>query len=116
MIEFSALFIFAFAAFFINVSVNIEKKIIFFLSSSMILLFFMVWTSYQSRYILPAIPFLIILSIQFISELHHGVSKNNRQWVQFTGSLLLKLILIYIVIKTCYLNAAVSFPNDMCYF
>ncbi len=116
LIEFSALFIFSFAAFFIGTSKDIDKKLILYLSSSVILLFFIVWRSYQSRYILPAIPFLVILGVAFFMQVYQRVSASRYFWIRVPCAISLKFFLIYVMVKTCYLNAVVSFPNDMCYF
>jgi len=65
LIEWSTLFILSFAAFFIHVEGNKDRKYILLISSLVILVFFMVWRNYQSRYILMSIPFLIILGANF---------------------------------------------------
>lgn len=116
LIEFSAIYIFSFAAFFIGTSRDVDKKLILYLGSAIILIFFITWKNYQSRYILPAIPFLIILGIRFAEQIYQAILVHKSRWVQFFGSLMLKSALIYIVLKTCFLNAVISFPNDMCYF
>ena len=116
LIEFSLIFLLAFAAFFINRAENFDVKLPLFIVSGALILFYMVWRSYQSRYILAAIPFLIVLGVHFWMECFNRVSGNKNQAIYFGGRLALRLFIIYALVKTTYINGLVSFPNDMCYF
>ena len=116
LIEFSLLFIFSFFAFFFFPSQNFEKKRMFFLTASLYILFFMVWGSVQSRYLLPAIPFLIILGVAFVAELFAVVSGSKNLMLCFGGRFLLRAVILYAVLKTYLIDIMLSFPNNMCYF
>ena len=81
-----------------------------------ILLFFVFWGNYQSRYILPSLPFLIVLGVQLWVSAHEQVSQSGNMVVRLGGKTFLKFILVYAVLKTYYLDLVLSYPNDMCYF
>jgi len=116
LIEWSALFILSFAAFFIHVEGNKDRKYILLISSLVILVFFMVWRNYQSRYILMSIPFLIILGVNFWWGVLKKVNLMPNQFLKLFARVGLKLLLIYMIAKTHYINMLLSYSNDMCYF
>ncbi len=86
------------------------------ISAGIILTFFIMWGNYQSRYILSAIPFLIILGVKLWFQLFNKVSKSSNTLIYFLGRLGLRVLLIYILLKTYLLDVLLSFTNNMCYF
>jgi len=116
LIEWSALFILSFAAFFIHVEDNKDRKYILLISSLVILVFFMVWRNYQSRYILLSIPFLIILGVNFWLALLEKANHLSNSFLRSTIRLSLQGFLIYAIVKTHSINLLLSYSNDMCYF
>jgi len=116
LIEYSFIFVFSFASFFFYVSKSLDSKMILYFGIIIILSFLLIWESYQSRYILPAIPFLIILGTSFWMRLFQVVSKHSNTLIASSGRIILLLLLCYIFIKTYYLNIGLSYTNDMCYF
>ncbi len=116
LIEWSPIFILAFLSFFINKQANYDQKLILFVSAGIIFFFFMTYGAYQSRYILPAIPFLIILGTQLWLELFDRVTQSENTIFYFGGRLLLRSLLFFIILKSININAVLSFGNDMCYF
>jgi len=116
MIEWSGLFLFSFASFFLLTDEDSDRKIILFLSAGVILIFFMVWGSFQSRYILPAIPFLIIMAVILWKEMFDRCTKSESALIYMGGRLTLRLFMCVIIVKAVYLNYHLSFPNDMCYY
>jgi len=116
LMEFSFLYFFAFAAFFISVKRHTEEKTILFLGSLVTIIFFMVWKSYQSRYVLSAIPFLIILAVQFLWDTYQ-LSNESKSWaVQLIRKIILPLALLSIIFKTNLINLLISYPNNLCYY
>jgi 4-amino-4-deoxy-L-arabinose transferase-like glycosyltransferase len=116
LMEYSFIFTIAFAAFFINTDRNTDKKIMIIIPTVVLFFFYMVWGSYQSRYILAAIPFLIILGVQLWMELYEAGSEAKNPWIRSFLRISLPLLLIYIATKTYYLNIVFSYPGDMCYY
>ncbi len=115
LIEYSFLYVLSFIALLLYRPIH-NPEIAFLRSSSfIILIFYMGWGNYQSRYILAAIPFLIILGSHFwIENFEKTISSKSRLknltragWVAF---------MVYSIIKTHVINLLLSFPNDMCYF
>lgn len=116
LIEFSLLFIFSFLAFFLFSSHHFAEKRIFFLTGSVYILFFMVWGSFQSRYLLPAIPFLMVLGVAFVMELFAEMALSKNPAVYLGGRFLLMAAVLCAIFKTYLIDIMLSFPNDMCYF
>jgi 4-amino-4-deoxy-L-arabinose transferase-like glycosyltransferase len=117
LIEFSFLYTFALASFFIHLSSHIKSKPMYSIASLVVIIFFIIWGNYQSsRYILPAIPFLIVLGVQFFLELLRKASSLKPYGLQVLSKGLLITILIYSIVKTMHLNIVLSYTNDMCFF
>tara|TARA_Y100000031_G_C8003112_1_gene284529 strand:+ start:24 stop:602 length:579 start_codon:yes stop_codon:yes gene_type:complete len=117
-IEFSFLYFLAFASFFVYSDKRVDDGVILYLSSIIVLLFYLLWGNYQTRYILAAMPFLIIIGVSFWQELFEkcaSLSVKNYN-LGLPCRIFLVSLLVYIFIKTSYLNFLVSYPHDMCYF
>jgi len=74
------------------------------------------WGSFQSRYILAAIPFLLILGVKCFLEICEQTSRSNNVLIKLGITSFLYLLLFFIITKTYVINLQVSFPNDMAYF
>lgn len=116
LIEFSPIYLFSFLAVFrFNPKENREMSLIRLCAIS-ILLFFIFWGNYQSRYILSSLPFFIIFGAVFGIKIYEKSSKSSNIVYYWTGRIGLKLVLIFIILKNYYLNTFMSYANDMCYF
>jgi len=116
LLEFSLLYAFSLASIFLFHQKEKTLKPFIRWSAVVILLFFISWKNYQSRYILSSLPFLIILGVDLWKELLDRVSRSKNNLIYFFGKLSLKVILVYIIIRTYSLNLQLSYTNDMCYF
>jgi len=116
LLEFSFIYLFAFISFFIYQPD--EKKEVAFLriSSLIIIIFFIAWGSYQSRYVLPSIPFLLLLSTQMIQKIFLGLKKIPSFLPRSSLQFLFISLIAYVLVKTYHLNVIFSYTNDMCYF
>lgn len=115
LIEYSFLYTLAFIALFRYQPYH-NPEIAFLRSSAfIILIFYIAWGNYQSRYILAAIPFLVILGVHFWTENFEKTISSKNRLVYWAGAGL-AAIMIYSVIKTHAINLHLSYPNDMCYF
>jgi hypothetical protein len=115
-IEYSFFYVFAFIGLFIYRSYH-DPEVAFLRSSAfIILIFYIMWSNYQSRYILAAIPFLVVLGVHFWTEnFEKAISVENRLvYVLGTGGL--TAVMIYTIAKTYAINLLLSYPNNMCYF
>lgn len=117
LLEFSLIYGFAYVAFFFIPSPVPGNELPALKITTLVLLFFYIfWGNYQSRYILACIPLLLVLATHMINltivKIIHQPSPLRRNVLLLS----LFLIILYAVIKTSYINAALSFPNDVCYF
>lgn len=116
LIEYSFLYVFAFIGLFIYRSYH-DPEIAFLRSSAfIILILYIMWGNYQSRYILAAIPFLVILGVHFWTENFEKVKFLKSRLVYALGAGGLTAVMIYTVAKTYAIDLLLSYPNDMCYF
>ncbi len=81
-----------------------------------IMLFFSLWKSYQSRYVLAATPVLLILGAAFWIELIRKVSLIENLGMRRVSLVIVSFMTAYMLLKTYYINLVVSFPNAMVYF
>jgi hypothetical protein len=82
----------------------------------MILTFFIIWGNYQSRYILAALPILMILGAGLFVRLLDGAG----EMPHMAGRILLRAFLLMgffmAMQKIYFVNIHLSFPHDFCYF
>ena len=115
--EFSLLYLVSFCALFF--SFEGEQKqgaVILKFFSAVILIFFTIWQNYQLRYILAATPLLLILAAALWLKIVNNVCREPHLTRKRLGVIMISLVSAYVIFKTYYVNMAVSFPNDMCYF
>jgi len=116
LLEFSPVYILSFFAIFrLDIKENREIPLIRF-CAMIILLFFIFWGNYQSRYVLSSLPFFIILGTQLGVNIYEKATVNRNTIMYYCGRVGMKLAFIFIIVKCYYLNVMISYPNDMCYF
>jgi len=116
LIEFSFVYIFAFAAFFINKGNEADNAAILRVSTLVMLVFFIAWRNFQSRYILGSIPLLLLLASDVIVSLWRKVLAMDSFALRLALKISMAVILLLIFTKAYIINTSVSFPNDLCYF
>ena len=116
LIEFHFLYVFSFLSFFVYNAKRFEDGALLNMAFFTIMIFFLLWGNYQSRYILAATPILIIIGAAFWMELFEKFQRNGKPGVRFVGCGILIILLAFLFLKTNYINFLVSYPNDMCYF
>ena len=111
--ELSPLYIFSFLSFPFFVGHNRGDKLLI-LSSLSIVMAFILWGNYQSRYILPAVPFLVILSARWQVWAYDKLSGPK------TSQVILKVLLVgisvYFIIKTLKVDSLIAVGSDFGYF
>jgi len=116
LLEYSWIYFFAFASFFIERRQKSTEISILRYGALVTLIFFTFWKSYQCRYVLFAIPLLVIMAFELIFKIYEKISRIDR----FVPRLFLKgtflLLIIYSVGRTLFIDLALTFTNDMCYF
>ena len=114
LVEFSLFYLFAFASFFTSQK---DKRVHFLqIGALLILLFFMAWGNYQSRYILGAVPFLIVLASRMVFFLYERLGRVAQPALRCVLLAGVSAFCAYALFKTLIINVLVSFPNDLCYF
>jgi hypothetical protein len=116
LIEYSFIYFFAFAALFIERKDFILERALLRYGIVIVLIFFTAWRAFQCRYILAIIPLLVILGIELIFRIFERIERIDTTFLYFTLKIFFILILCYIFAKTLYIDAFLSFPNDMCYY
>ena len=116
LIEFSPFYFFAFMALFIRDSTAPQEAAVLRLSAAVILIFFIAWGNYQSRYILSCLPFFIILAAAVIQKISFRLSEIRNFLPRTLGLFGFLLLVGYMLLKVTYINTYVSFPHDFCYF
>ena len=80
------------------------------------LIFFSIYGNYQSRYIVMALPFLIILAAQLWTAVYERIARVGQQDLRTIYYFLWVGLLGLSLTKTWFINIQISLPNDMCYF
>lgn len=111
--ELSPLYIFSFLSFpFIAGNSKGDKLLVW--SSLWILLAFTLLGNYQSRYILPVVPFLLILSARWQVWAYDKLSGAKASQVILT--ILLIVTSMYFIIKTLKVDSLIALSSDFGYF
>ncbi len=116
LLEFSSIYLIAFLAYFVPLKELQAIDKLLRVSPLIILLFFTVWAGYQSRYIVAAIPFLIIMACQWLWQVYVSAENSPSMSSRLLLRVCVLLVLVFSVVKMQFINTYVSFPNDMCYF
>ncbi|MCK5178338.1 MAG: glycosyltransferase family 39 protein, partial [Candidatus Omnitrophica bacterium] len=116
LLEYSFVYFFAFASFFIERKERLVEISLLRYGALIVLIFFSIWKYFQCRYILFAIPLLVILAFELIFMIYEKIEKIDG----FLPRLFLKSALLFPIIyglgRTVMIDLLLSFPNDMCYF
>ena len=116
LIEYSLIYIFAFAALLVSRKDHPEERALLRYGSIITLVFFTAWRSFQCRYILFAIPFLAILGIELIRRLFEKIDDIDHMGMRTILRGGLAFLVVYALGKMVYIDIFLSFTNDMCYF
>ncbi len=116
LIEYFPVYIFAFISIFIFHRQENDKAPLIRISAILIILFFIAWGNYQSRYIASSLPFLLVLAAEMIVRLFQRIYQFHSFLMRGIASAGLAILLVYIFVKVMLINQMISFTNDMCYF
>ena len=97
LLEFSPLYIFSFLALLCYQPQEDNMMAVLRLSAAVILLFFIAWGNYQSRYILSCIPFLILLAVDFLAKIF-----NSHHRLSLLIKACLLVLIIFSLVRTSY--------------
>ncbi|HRZ39620.1 MAG TPA: hypothetical protein P5246_01290, partial [Candidatus Omnitrophota bacterium] len=115
LIEFCALYTFGIVSLLTFHQKTPKEEALVRLSAGIILVFFILWGNFQSRYILSAVPFVVLLTSDFLIKALRWMETQPFILRVFEKPLFIVFIL-YAISKTAMINIHFAFPNDMCYF
>jgi 4-amino-4-deoxy-L-arabinose transferase-like glycosyltransferase len=117
LVEFSLIYLFSFLS-FLMIPDEREKPLLRPIQTAVFIYmtFYILYGNYQMRYILMAIPLLIVLAASCWMRSFKEREKIASQPLKNFAGIFLWGILIISLIKTLIINIRISFPNDMCYF
>ncbi|MBD3296621.1 MAG: phospholipid carrier-dependent glycosyltransferase [Candidatus Omnitrophica bacterium] len=87
-----------------------------YLYAGLILLFYMVWGNYQSRYITAVTVSLMILSARLMLYVYDGIGRIVPVRYRTGVRILMMLIAGYCLLKTLRVDLLLAVPNKACYF
>ncbi len=85
-------------------------------ATAVILIFFLCWGNYQSRYILACLPFLLLLSSDVLVRAagYLNTRASDGVWRGIRAGYY--VLLAWFLYHSVYINFHLSYPNDLCYF
>ncbi|MEW5895413.1 MAG: phospholipid carrier-dependent glycosyltransferase [Candidatus Omnitrophota bacterium] len=116
LLRFSLTYGFAYLAFFDPFHKTEKGLFLMKLNAVIIMVFFAAWGNFQCRYILPSLPFLLVMSGDYVWKLFKDFAEINIVFLRLTLQSLLLVFIVLAVSKTILINFEVSFTNFMCYF
>ena len=116
LFEYFPVYIFAYCAPFFMRWKEREHKILPVICSVLIFLFFIFWGNFQSRYILPVVPWMLLLSAYSIFFIHDKITaitnvRNRKVFLAVLWS-----IVIFGIIKAIEIDILLAWTNKPCYF
>lgn len=116
LFEYFPVYLFGYCApFFISWKER-EHKILPVICAFLIFLFFIFWRNYQSRYILPVVPWLTLLSAYGILFLHKNIFKVTNSTLRIILWAGLWGFVFFGVMKAIQVDVLLSWINKPCYF
>lgn len=116
LVEFSFPYLFGILTMFAYEADRRPEKSLAVIATGVMIIFFISWRNYQSRYILACLPFLLLLSFNAIVRIVKYMNERSHQkkwYAMRAGFFFVWLLLFY---HTLYINFAISYPNDLCYY
>ncbi len=115
LLELSPFYIFAFFSFFLLAKKREEDGFLL-LTVFIILLSYIVWGNYQSRYILAAVPALLILASRTFFMLYEVIGNMRSTKLIYLLRGMAWGIFLFFLIKTIVVDLAIAVPNSVAYF
>lgn len=114
LMEFSFLYFFAFLSFFWHPYWKNQYVALSMWITLIIFVFYTLWGGFQSRYILAAIPFLIILASATLQQVYVRLWHHPHLFIRLLGRTFLIVSILVILGRAQYINFNLS--NDTAYF
>lgn len=116
LLQFSLLTFFTFLAFCLPKRMITREELLVRVSIVIILLFYTIWSAYQSRYIIAVNPLIILIGVNFLYELFMKTHSINSFMNRILARSVIFILVYMILVKLFFINKFISYPNDLCYF
>jgi len=116
LLRFCFLYGFSYLAFFDPFFKKDDGRFLLKLNAFLIIVFFAAWGNFQCRYILPALPFLMILSVDYAWRILGRLGRIDSVVLRLLLQSAVLVLIVLAVNKTMLINVVVSYTNNMCYF
>ncbi|MCA9408850.1 MAG: glycosyltransferase family 39 protein [Candidatus Omnitrophica bacterium] len=116
LMEFGIIYIFAFLSFFLVNKEQKELADILRINTFVVLLFYIIWRNYQSRYILACLPFLILLGVDLLFRIYNQAGQLDNSFFRIITRSAVIIVGCLIFMKSQYININLSYTNNLCYF
>ena len=93
-----------------------KEYALIFLSSGVILAFYIFWGGFQCRYIVAAAIPLMVISAKVQAYALERISNVKVQQVKYILQIVLITLFIYATVKTLRVDMVMAIPNMACYF
>lgn len=116
LIELSPFYLFSFMGLLFFLKQKREARLLF-LTAAWVMAAFIMLRNFQSRYILPAIPALLILAGDMMVKIWEGlkVRIESKKILIFSQAFLI-LLIVFFLLKTLAIDLKLAVPNWPCYF
>jgi len=116
LIEFSPIYLIAFCAYLMPKKHSHDSERLIYIAPLAIFIFFIIWGSFQSRYIIAAIPFLILIGSQKLLDVFTRARRLQNPIARLAISSSIIFIVLMIFVKSVYLARFLVNSNDFCYY
>ncbi len=116
MTEFFLVYLFGFVSILIYHTQERPAHAFARIAAVVLLLFFIVWGNFQSRYILAALPFFLVLASDKILHIYQGITKIKSFSLRLLCNAAFSSLLFYMLLKVTLINITLSYTNNACFF
>ncbi|MCX6348132.1 MAG: glycosyltransferase family 39 protein [Candidatus Aureabacteria bacterium] len=113
--QFSPFYLFAFLG-LVKILSRRKEEALLALYCLVILIFHSLWGNYQSRYILMAVPVLLIIASSLLGEWWTQIRRLSPPRIRRCISAVYVLVVLYFIAKTLAVALKISLPNNAAYF
>lgn len=116
LIEFNLVYVLGILSLFVFEPDRDRGKSLVVIATGVLIVFFIAWRNYQSRYILAALPFLLILSADVLVKIFQWLGARRGSWLWPSLRVLMCVLCYYALYRTMIINFALSYTNNACYY
>ncbi len=115
LLELSPIYLFSFLAFIYYLK-KTHEDLLLIRWAGIVLLFHILWGNFQSRYILLAVPPLIILAARMITDIYGKIESQINRNLKLVNKFIFFFILIFFLFKNVWISLILAIIDQPCYF